>query len=474
MSANKPGSVRVCVIGAGPSGTSVLRAFKSAENSNKGGCTIPEVQVVCYEKQPQWGGLWNYSWRTGLSETGDAVHNSMYRHLWSNGPKECLEFADYSFEEHFGFPIPSFPPREVLQDYITGRVEKAGVKQWVQCNTSVRSTSFDAGTHKFTVRTENTATGVVSSELFDFVICCTGHFSVPNVPQFSGMEAFAGRIMHAHDFRAAEEFAGKRILIVGTSYSAEDIASQCYKYGVKSVHCSWRTAPMGFHWPENFTTVPLLAHITPGSKTCTFKDGSVAEIDAIILCTGYKHHFPFVQPELRLRTANRLWCDDLHEGVIMPSNPRMMYIGMQDQWFTFNMFDAQAWYARDVILGRIQLPARSQMDEEWAGWHAAEEALPATDEAKIRFQADYVKRLQALTDYPMFDIEGVVQAFLAWEHHKHENIMTFRDRPHRSLMTGTMAPVHHTPWLIAFDDSVESYVDGNKPAACSVASPSSL
>ena len=215
MSAHRPGSVRVCVIGAGPSGTSVLRAFKSAENSDKGGGTIPEVQVVCYEKQPQWGGLWNYSWRTGLSETGDAVHNSMYRHLWSNGPKECLEFADYSFEEHFGFPIPSFPPREVLQDYITGRVEKAGVKQWVQCNTSVRSTSYDADTHKFTVRTENTATGIVSSELFDFVICCTGHFSVPNVPQFPGMEAFAGRIMHAHDFRAAEEFAGKRILIVG-------------------------------------------------------------------------------------------------------------------------------------------------------------------------------------------------------------------------------------------------------------------
>ena len=48
----------------------------------------------------------------------------VYRHLWSNGPKECLEFADYYFEEHFGIPIPSFPPREVLFDYITGRVEK--------------------------------------------------------------------------------------------------------------------------------------------------------------------------------------------------------------------------------------------------------------------------------------------------------------------------------------------------------------
>ena len=29
----------------------------------------------------------------------------MYRYLWSNGPKEALEFGDYTFEEHFGKPI---------------------------------------------------------------------------------------------------------------------------------------------------------------------------------------------------------------------------------------------------------------------------------------------------------------------------------------------------------------------------------
>ena len=51
----------------------------------------------------------------------------MYRYLWSNGPKEGLEFADYTFEEHFGRNIASYPPRAVLFDYIQGRVEKAGV-----------------------------------------------------------------------------------------------------------------------------------------------------------------------------------------------------------------------------------------------------------------------------------------------------------------------------------------------------------
>ena len=94
------------------------------------GKEIPEI--VCYEKQSDWGGLWNYSWRTGSDQYGDPVPNSMYRYLWSNGPKECLEFADYSFDEHFGKPIPSFPPREVLYDYIIGRVKKGNLKNKVR------------------------------------------------------------------------------------------------------------------------------------------------------------------------------------------------------------------------------------------------------------------------------------------------------------------------------------------------------
>ena len=49
------------------------------------------------------------------------MHGGMYRGLWSNGPKECLEFPDYTFEEHFGKAIPSYPPRAVLYDYLVGK-----------------------------------------------------------------------------------------------------------------------------------------------------------------------------------------------------------------------------------------------------------------------------------------------------------------------------------------------------------------
>merc|ERR1712086_483469 len=84
---------RVCVIGGGPSGTAVLRSFKSAADN---GAEIPEI--VCFEKQSAIGGQWNYNHRVGLDEHNEPVHSGMYRYLFSNAPKECLEFADYSFK----------------------------------------------------------------------------------------------------------------------------------------------------------------------------------------------------------------------------------------------------------------------------------------------------------------------------------------------------------------------------------------
>ena len=59
---------KVAIIGAGPCGLSMLRSFEQAENKGE---KIPEI--VCFDKQEDWGGLWNYSWRTGSDQYGDPV-----------------------------------------------------------------------------------------------------------------------------------------------------------------------------------------------------------------------------------------------------------------------------------------------------------------------------------------------------------------------------------------------------------------
>ncbi len=443
-------SKRVAVIGAGPSGLAQLRAFQSAKNNGE---DIPEI--VCFEKQDNWGGLWNYTWRTGLDEYGEPVHGSMYRYLWSNGPKEGLEFADYSFEEHFGKQIASYPPRAVLFDYIQGRVEKAGVRDWIRFRTPVRNVGWDENSKKFHVTSHDLVKDEITTEQFDNVVCCSGHFSTPNVPSFDGLDRFNGRVLHAHDFRDAVEFKDKDILIIGTSYSAEDIGSQCWKYGAKTITVSHRTAAMGYNWPDNWQEVPLLTKVE--GNTCTFKDGTTKDVDAIILCTGYLHHFPFMEESLKLRTVNRLASSDLYKGVAYIHNPALFYLGMQDQWFTFNMFDAQAWWARDVIMGKISTPSKAEMEADVADRVAREDALE-DDYQCIWYQGDYTKELIDETDYPTFDIEEACIAFKQWKGHKKQNIMTFRDNSYKSVITGTMAPAHHTPWKDAMDDTLESYL----------------
>ena len=440
---------RVAVIGAGPCGLSQLQAFRSAQ---KNGAEIPEV--VCFDKQNDWGGLWNYTWRTGADQYGETAHSSMYRYLWSNGPKECLEFGDYSFDEHFGRPIPSFPPRAPLRDYITGRAVKSDVRDWVRFTHVVRDVSYSDATAQFSLRAVNLVNQADIEETFDYVVVATGHFSVPNVPSFEGIDCFPGRVIHGHEFRDAVEFRGQRLLIVGASYSAEDIALQCRKYGAASVTCSYRTGAMGFDWPDGIEELPLVDRFE--GSTVYFSNGEIREIDAVILCTGYLHHFPFLSEDLRLLAHNRLYPGDLYKGVFWINNPKLMYLGMQDQYYTFSMFDAQAWYARDAILGRIKLPGESDMRADVEIWQRREEALedPIQD---IDFQTDYCKDLSEKVDYSL-DWDLAAENFKHWEHHKEESIVGYRNHSHPSPVTGTQAPIHHTSWWEAMDDSTESFL----------------
>jgi len=439
---------KVAIIGSGPCGLSMLRAFQQAEGK---GQSIPEI--VCYEKQEDWGGLWNYSWRTGSDQYGDPVPNSMYRYLWSNGPKECLEFADYSFDEHFKQPIPSFPPREVLYNYILGRAKNGNLKKYIKFSTTVTNVNFNGS--QFELTSINKKENKITKEIFDYVVVSTGHFSVPYIPEYEGMKSFPGRILHGHDFRDAEEFRNKDVVVLGSSYSAEDIALQCYKYGAKSVTIGYRNNPMGFKWPNGMKEVHYLDRLE-GSKAI-FKDGHEQNADAIILCSGYLHHFPFLDDSLKLKTGNRLYPPKLFKGIVWQDNHQLIYLGMQDQFHTFNMFDCQAWYARDVIMGKIKLPSDAEIEADIKKWVAEEESLEDPIQM-IDFQTEYTKELHAASDYPAIDFELIRKHFKEWEHHKEEDILTYRNKSFSSPVTGTVAPIHHTPWAEAMDDSMDTFM----------------
>jgi len=449
--------IRVCIVGAGPSGMAALGMFKQLEAQGE------QCEVTVYEKQDAPGGLWNLTWRTGLDEYGETVHCSMYRDLFSNGPKEALEFPEYTFMDHFGKEIPSCPPRPVLYDYLKGYWRFLGIEDKdVLVKHSVKEVSYDDARKTFSVTVKNLVKNEEYSQEFDKVLVAAGHFSTPHVPTFPGIETFDGRVLHAHDFRNAREFTGKNCLLIGASYSAEDIGLQLYKFGAKSVTMSWRTQPMGFAWPDTMKEVPLLTKVS--SKTCYFKDGHQEDFDAIILCTGYRHNFPFMAPDIRLEATNTYNLPNLYRNIqwygtragTKDTDGSLFYIGMTDQFYTYTMFMMQGLWAVHVIKGILSVPSRekcvAQIDK------CLEEDKLLTDYNKqIDNQAEYMERLRQDTGHPVC-LKGCADMFKGWENDKHEDILTYRDKTHKNLFTGIVSPVLTKPWVKLLDDSLKTYL----------------
>ncbi|WP_329316543.1 NAD(P)-binding domain-containing protein [Streptomyces sp. NBC_01278] len=58
------------------------------------------------------------------------------------------------------------------------------------------------------------------------VVAASGSSGRPHRPDLLGLETFAGRILHAADYRSRAPFAGQRVVVVGAGNSAVQIAAE--------------------------------------------------------------------------------------------------------------------------------------------------------------------------------------------------------------------------------------------------------
>ncbi len=335
----------------------------------------------------------------------------------------------------------------------------------------MRHVDFDVNTKQFHVIVQDLLTNKLMTPLtFDHVIVASGHYTIPNMPHFEGISKFPGRVLHSHDYRGADEFVGKNLLIIGGSYSAEDIAMQCYKFGAHSITISYRSCPMGFKWPDNTKEVPILERIQ--GRTAYFKDGTnVNDIDCIIICTGYRHNHSYMAENLRLYCSANLYIpSDLYKGIFWSAEPRLAYLGMQNQLYTLNMFDIQAALVRDVFLGYVKLPDNDdekKRQEDISNWQSREKTLSIDDhEGFSDLQTDYIRDLINCCDQntvPKFDLERSNAGMYKFFSDKRENILTYRDQSFPSIFFPyNQAPLCRIPWIQNMDDSIEGYLSSIK------------
>ncbi|WP_280879178.1 flavin-containing monooxygenase [Streptomyces pseudovenezuelae] len=75
------------------------------------------------------------------------------------------------------------------------------------------------------------------------VVVATGYNHTPNVPDWPGLDTYKGEFLHAGDYRNAEPYAGRDVLVVGVGNTGAEIAVDLVEGGASRVRLAVRTTP---------------------------------------------------------------------------------------------------------------------------------------------------------------------------------------------------------------------------------------
>ncbi|XP_041093415.1 flavin-containing monooxygenase FMO GS-OX-like 4 [Polyodon spathula] len=352
----RSGKLRVAVIGAGAAGLCAARHVLA-----RGGSFSPPT---VFELSERVGGTWVYEERVGKDQRGRTVHSSMYRDLRTNIPKEVMAFPDFPFEKR----LPSFVHHSEVRRYLEQYCQHYRLREHIQFGTSVESVK-PVATEKgwrglaWDVTTSDvTGTKDTTTERFDAVMVCNGHFFDPYIPPIPGLENFKGTLMHSHDYRCPEPFAGQSVLLLGAGLSGLDIAQELSAV-TRPVTLSHSQPPLRSPLPRGMLEAPGVQRVR-GDGALELGDGSLVRPDVFMFCTGYKFTFPFLEPgELGLQLRSHM-VSPLYKHLLHTAFPSLSIVGLCRAICPFPHFHCQTQFALSVLDGSFTLPSREQMDRE--------------------------------------------------------------------------------------------------------------
>ena len=395
---------RTCIIGAGSSGITAVKALRDAG-----------IPCDCYEKSDSIGGLWVFGNKNGLS--------AAYRTLHINSSRASMSYADYPMPRS----VPDFPHHTHIAAYFNAYVDHFGLRDMITFNTAVaHATRQAAGTWAITLQGG-------SVRQYDALIVANGHHWNPRWPEPRFPGHFDGLEMHSHDYRDNAMLAGKNVVVVGMGNSAMDIAVESsyvanrtylsarrgvyvipkYIFGRpgerlpfplnlgdariparvrRSIPWQMRQVLMqavlraavgrpeayGLPRPQHGilqahptvsdVILSRLAHgaITPKPTIAAlegarvrFVDGSNVEADVIVYCTGYKVSFPFFDPEVVEARDNDL---PLFMRIFKPDMANLFFVGFVQPWGSIMpVAEAQSKMIAAYLSGTYTLPPQQEL-----------------------------------------------------------------------------------------------------------------
>lgn len=383
-----------CIVGAGSSGLTVLKAFVEAG-----------LPAVCFERGSKIGGNWVFDNDNGQSR--------IYRSLRINTSRDRMQFSDFPMPADY----PDYAGHEQVARYFEAYAEAFRLKPQIRFRTGVERVAPSSAGY-------SVVTSDGQEHEFGNIVVANGHHWDPAFPDPAPPGTFDGLTLHAHDYLSPSEpfaLAGRRVVVVGIGNSAVDIASELARAGAEVslsvrrgawvlpkyafgrpidqpgiIPPSWPDAiktriaelwyrtvignPAAFGLPEpdhqlghahptlSDELLPLLREgkiaarpaITElAGRRVTFADHSAIEADAIVYCTGYKVSFPFFEPGFVSAPENEL---PLYLRCFHLEHPGLMFAGLaQPLGAIMPLVEAQGRLFASYVSGEYELPERAEM-----------------------------------------------------------------------------------------------------------------
>jgi putative flavoprotein involved in K+ transport len=122
---------------------------------------------------------------------------------------------------------PVFAPKDKIGDWLESYVTVMEVPYWG--GTVARSASYDESTGEWTVEVERDGEPLTLRP--KQLVLATGMSGKPNVPRLPGQDVFRGEQHHSSAHPGPDEYAGKKVVVIGSNNSAFDICGALWEIG---------------------------------------------------------------------------------------------------------------------------------------------------------------------------------------------------------------------------------------------------
>jgi monooxygenase len=192
----------VLIVGAGISGIGAAYHLQTQ---------CPSKTYAILEARGRLGGTWDLFRYPGVRSDSDMHTLGFSFRPWTN-PKAIADGP-------------------AILKYLEDTAEAFGIDRKIQYGKRVVRAAFSSREARWTVDVKDAETGAIATHTCQFLFVCAGYYDYAKgyTPDFKGTDTFRGSIVHPQFWKPEMDYAGKRVVVIGSGATAVTLVPELAK-----------------------------------------------------------------------------------------------------------------------------------------------------------------------------------------------------------------------------------------------------